>query len=519
MKKIVYCLLAGMMVALLMASACASSTPSTAAKKLVIATKQNGEAFELLSAGSQQPNIMNVIGNVYESLLAREPNATGLGKLVPGLAESWTVSPDGKMIEFNLRKGVKFQSGDPLTTADVKFSFDRLMLQPTSKSVYAQVDRIEVVNDYTFRVYFKAPDVTFIPGLGFPIASKTYFDRVGEAEFVKHPVSTGPYKIVDFKTGQYVDLEVFAGYWGGAPAIKQVRFVFTPDDSTRVSMLKTGEAEFITQVPYPLVSDLKNTKGLKTVFDSSGTRTEFIKFQNVNPKTPWYDIKVRQAIAISINREALVNDVMGSNLVKSYPGLGPGDIGYDPQLKHYEFNQSKAKSLLAEAGYPNGFDMDLNYTTGEITGTKETAEAVASYLSQVGIRAKLVQWEGPKWAEYNMKASGKPDMDFISMGYGSFVGQPDSTSGPFLHYTMGGPYTSYFNKPINDLILQARSTMDDNARGDLLKKVFQMIRADYAYIPLWTASRVYGMKSNIDFIPTSRGAAYEVILVKDIKIK
>ncbi|MGA2671136.1 MAG: ABC transporter substrate-binding protein [Dehalococcoidia bacterium] len=494
-------------------------TPTpTPAKKLVVAIKQTGENFEILSAGTAYPDIVSVVSNVFEFYLDREPSKAGLGKVIPGLCESWTVSPDGLMMQFNLRKGVKFHSGDPLTTADIQFSYDRALKDATFKGMYKTIDHLEIVNDYTFKFYFKSPDVSFIPGLGYPVESKTYYDRVGEAEFVKHPVGTGPYKIVDFKTGEYVDLEAFADYWGGAPAIKQVRFRFASEDSTRVAMLKTGEADVITQVPYPLVSDLQKTKGLKTVGTDAGNRTAYIKFQNVNPKTFWYDIRVRQAFAMSINLQAIVNDIE-LGLVTCYPALSPVDIGYDPQLKHYEYNPEKAKTLLAQAGYPNGLDLTLNYMIGEYYGLKETADAVSSYLNAVGIRAKIVAWEGPKWAEYNAKAKNNPDMDYVSMGIGGIAGVPDSTSGLYNQYSSVSAYASYFNKEVNDLAVLSRATMDDNARAEILKKAWSLIRADYAYIPLYTMSRIYGMKDNLDFTPTARGVGLDIVLIKDIKIK
>ncbi len=505
------------LVMLLLLPACGGSTPTTA-KKLVVAVKAPVENLEILSSGMQYPNILAVVTNVYEYYLGREPVAAGLGKVVPGLAESWSVSTDGKIMQFTLRKGVKFHSGDPLTTADVQFSFERAKKDAFIGGMYKSLDHLEMVDDYTFKVYFTTADVSFIPGLGYPVGSKKYYDRVGEAEFVKHPVGTGPYKYVDFKTGQYVELEAFADYWGGAPSVKQVRFVFAPEDSTRVAMLKTGEADMISQVPYPLVLDINKTKGLKTVGTAVGNRTVYMKFQNVNPKTPWYDIRVRQAYAIAINREAIVKDVE-YGLVQSYPALGPGDIGYDSGLQHYEYNPKKAKELLVAAGYPNGLDLTLNFMNGEVYGLKETTEAVASYLNQAGFKVKLVAWDPPKWAEYNTKASNNPDMDYVSLGIAGIANVLDSTSGLINQYSTVTSFAGYFNKTVNDLAVQSRATVDDSARAEIIKKAWSLIRADYAYVPLFTATRLYGMKNNVDFIPSARGTGQEAILIRDVKVK
>jgi peptide/nickel transport system substrate-binding protein len=497
------------------ATTVAASTP---AKKMVIAIKAFGDNYEMLSSAMSYPNIVTVAANVFERFVNREPSANGIGKVIPGLCESWTISPDGLQIQFTLRKGVKFHSGDPLTTADIQFSYERALKDPFVKGNFT-IDHLQIVDDYHFTYFFKTPDVTFIAAeLGYPVESKKYYDRVGEAEFVKHPVGTGPYKIVDFKSGEYIDLEAFADYWGGAPAIKQVRFRFVAEDSTRVAMLKTGEADMINQVPYPIVADINKTKGLKTLSTSAGNRTVFIKFQNVNPKTPWYDIRVRQAFALAINRDSIVKDIQ-YNLVQSYPALGPGDIGYDPQLPHYEFNPTKAKSLLAEAGYSKGLKLTLNYMSGEIYGLKETAEAVAAYLNQAGFIVDLVSWEGPKWAEYNMKASNNPDMDYISMGIAGVANVPDSTSGLYNQYSRKTQYAGYFNQTVNDLAVQSRTVMDDNARADVIKQAWRLIHDDYGYIPLFTAARIYGIKDNMNSIASARGTGQDVIMVNDITVK
>jgi peptide/nickel transport system substrate-binding protein len=281
-------------------------------------------------------------------------------------------------------------------------------------------------------------------------------------------------------------------------------------------MLKTGEADMITQVPYPMYSDINNTKGLKTLADSISNRTLFIKFQHVNTKTPWNDLRVRQAFAMAINLDAINKDLL-YGLVKCYPVLGPGEVGYDPDLKNYEYNPTKAKALLAEAGYANGLDITYNYM-GDVYGVKESAEAVGSYLNQVGFRTKIVGWEPPKWAEYNAKASNNPEMDYISQGVGNIAGTTDSVQGLVANYTMGRIYSCYFNPEVDALTWQAKATMDDNARAALIKKAYGIIRADYEYIPLFTSARIWGMKDNLDYDPTAL-MAYELLLVKNIKIK
>ena len=492
------------------------------AQKLVIAIKQNGEDFEILSLPHNcrkppQSTQISTTGYGTESPILKAWNR------IPGLCESWNISPDGKTLQCTLRKNVKFQSGDPLTTADVIFSLNRINATTGNNLFYnwvANIDHISVADDYNFTIYFKTPDEDFIPWRGIPIGSKTYYDRVGEQEFVKHPVGTGPYKIVDAQTGQSVTLEAFNDYWGGAPAIKQVQFRYVTEDTTRLAMLKTGEADIITQVPLPMLADIQKTKGLKTLTgDPSSGRAIRLKLQNLNPKTPWSDIRVRQAMVMAINQESIVNDIM-YGMVKSWPACAPGEIGYDATVQNYPYDPAKAKSLLAEAGYANGFDMDLNWMDTGLYGMKETVAALASYLNAVGIRAKPVQWDAPKWAEYNMSAVGNPDKDYALIGAGNFAATPDILTGIHDQYSSMGAITCYFNKDLDALVKQGQATVDDNARGELIKKCFQILKDNYVYIPLYNTLPIFGMKDNIDYAGgRAVGKSYESLCVKDLTSK
>ena len=128
-------------------------------------------------------------------------------------------------------------------------------------------------------------------------------------------------------------------------------------------------------------------------------------------------------------------------------------------------------------------------------------------------------WDAPKWAERHMRSIGNPDMDFANLGIGAFAGQPDTIGSLYMSYCKGAPFSSYYVDEVRDLVLQAKGTLDDNERGELIKKVFRYIRNDYAFVPFWTACRVFGMKDNIDFTETLLNAWTEQILVKDMVIK
>jgi peptide/nickel transport system substrate-binding protein len=482
-------------------------------KKLFVAVGQE--------PGTLDPSLMNTIAdlvvgeNYLEYLIYRAPH----GDLQPGLATSWKSSPDGNVVEFVLRKGVKFHSGDALTMKDIEFSFERSRLKnPIVKSRLRTMSRLEVVDEYRFRVHFKEPDVTFIPNQGaVAIVSKSYYDRVGEENFVRNPVGTGPYKLVRYVSGEYMDLERFQEYWGEKPSIREARFLFVPEDTTRLSKLKAGEVDMIGSCPYPLVKDVEKTPGLKTIRLSTGHPTPSVVFGTQNPKVPWYDKRVRLAMALAIDRKTIVRDVL-QGIPDQFVFLAPYELGYDPQLKPYPYDPKRAKQLLAEAGYPNGFEVNLYWMiTGRFPMSREIAEAVASYLEAVGIRAKLVGEEFMAGTSRQRAAKG-PEAVYVAFHMHGRAGAPDPSYYLDLFFGKDGTFSTYFNPEVDKLMAQARTMANDAKRADLIKKAVSLIHEDVPSVPIFNFVAVYAMKKNIDFTPTQKSPR-DLILVKDITLR
>ena len=458
-----------------------------------------------------------VVENYGEYLVYREPS----GNLKPGLATAWKISPDGKEIEFTLRKGVKFHSGDPMTTRDVEFSLDRARAKNTTVRTRMKfVDRIEVIDDYRFKVHFKAPDVTYIPYRGgVMIVSKSYYDRVGEDKFVRQPVGTGPYKVVRHVPGEYVDLERFEDYWGEKPSVREARFLFIPEDTTRVAKLKAGEVDFIGSCPYPSVSDVEKTPGLKVVKLPTGHPSPFVYFQNKNPKTPWYDRRVRLAMAYAIDCNAIIKNLL-MGLPTHWAHLAPWELGYDPELKPYPYDPKRAKELLTEAGYPNGFELKLYWAiTGRTPMTREMVEAIAAYFEAVGIRTKLI---GEEWAAHYARSRSvkkNPDAEYVAFNSVGFVaGAVEPTFILDIILTTEGGFSVYSNPEFDKVVAEARGTVNDAKRGELIKKAVKIAHEDVPHIPICNIVSVYAMKRNIDFTPTLK-FSFDLVLVKDITMK
>ncbi|HEJ83982.1 MAG TPA: ABC transporter substrate-binding protein [Desulfobacteraceae bacterium] len=376
-------------------------------------------------------------------------------------------------------------------------------------------ERLEVIDDYHVKFIFNKPDVLFIPTRISYAVSKGYYDRVGEKQFVEKPVGTGPYKLVEWKPGEYIDVERNDKYWGEKPQVAAARFVFAKEDTTRVAMLKAGEADIIMSTPYPLVKDIENA-GFKTVRLPTHPPCS-VQFHNNNPDVPWYDRRVRLAVAYAIDQEAIVKDLF-HGIPAGYPRLAPWELGYDPDLKPYPYDPEKAKTLLAEAGYPKGFEMPLYYFAGRSYGQKETAEAVALYLNAVGIRCRIQGIEAAQMLAKVRAWHDDPKAEYVGVVTPPMAFLPDPTEALTTAYLSTGWGSMYFNKDLDPIIEEARVTMDREKRGELIKKAVRILHEDVATVQIWANTSVYSMKPDIDFTPTLKNRE-PLMLLKDVKVR
>jgi peptide/nickel transport system substrate-binding protein len=488
-------------------------TNSASGKKLIVTIDSEPARIDpTLAEGAAATQVLE---NCAEYLIQKTPN----GKLIPGLATSWKISPDGKAIEFTLRKGVKFHNGDPLTVRDVQFSFERMQTKnPTAKSRLRHVDKFEIIDDDHFKFNFKQPDVTFIPyrGPGM-IVSKTYYDKVGEEQFIRQPIGTGPYRLTRYAPGEYIDLERFEGYWGPKPSIKEARLQFVPEETTRVAKLMAGEVDLIENVPYPSLNSIEKNPDFKVIRLATNHPTQAITFNTKNPKTPWFDKRVRLAMAYAIDCDG-IRKMIASGIPNRWAFLAPGEIGYDPSLKPYPYDPKKARELLAEAGYPNGFEFNLYWLLGGRGSMQsEVSQAVAGYLAAVGLNPVLI---GEEFAAGRARrsASKGANAEYILLGVAARAGGVDPTQFLDMSYGTTGGNSVYSNAEFDKIIAQALATLDDTKRAELIKRVVRITYDDIAAIPIFNAVSLYAMKKNIDFKPMQNHSGQQM-LVKDMTMR
>jgi peptide/nickel transport system substrate-binding protein len=358
--------------------------------------------------------------------------------------------------------------------------------------------------------------VTLIPGrLGVMMTSKSYYDRVGEDKFVKEPIGTGPYKVVRYEIGQYIDLERFEDYWGKKPPVREARVHFVSEDTTRVARLQTGEVDLIQGIPFTMVKMINSTPNLKVVgMETNDPRA--INFSTRNPNKPWHDKRVMQALAYAIDGDSIIKSVL-FGIPKRWPWLAPYEVGYDPAVKLYPYDPQKAKQLLAEAGYPNGFEMTLYWQMGgRIPMSGEVVQAIASDFEAVGVRTKLV---GQELATFNVtrREANKPTSDFVSYISGGLAGGVDPTNSATSYLSCEGTSSVYCNPEFDKTLFEARATYNEAKRAELVKKLVTILREEMPSIPIFNSVATYGMKKNIDFVPTID--TLDAVLIKDITVK
>jgi peptide/nickel transport system substrate-binding protein len=511
-NKLLFSLLIMVLLALPMFSACGPA-PVT--------------AFTVGYAGTQMTSIdpcdffSGAPPGVYDTLVGFDEN----NKMVGHMAESWNLSADGKTLEFKL-KNIKFSTGDPFTADDVVFSVARNKEKnmPVAAQLTQNYSGVVAVDDHTVRFTFPAANVQFLPQTCamMNITSKAYYDRVGEDAYLKRPASSGPYKIVDWKEGQYIDVAYNENYWGKKPQIQNARFLAAFDQSTRVAMLQAGEVDMITQVTGANIAALQKA-GFARV-DIPQAHDIVIHFDLLSPNTPWSNLKVRQAINYAIDKNSIINTILGGSAQEAL-WLLPWELGYDPSLKPaYPYDLTKAKDLMKEAGYEKGFDLPLAYPTW-MEWSKDLADYLASALKQININVKLTGVSDmphfmPMVAEiHNNYVAGKPTTPMCFLFDTGWPGNPEPVINLTNGFYMEKDNTLYDNKEVYALIKQALGTVDNAARAKLIKQAYAIINNDLPFVPIVLEVATSMMKSNIEYVPSIGGMTAGPANLIDLRVK
>jgi peptide/nickel transport system substrate-binding protein len=406
--------------------------------------------------------------------------------LAPSLAESWSASKDGLSYEFVLRPGIKFHNDEPVTAEDVKFSFERYRGVSHDK-IKARVARIET-DSRRVRFVLKEPWPDFLTfygsatGAGW-VVPKKYIEEVGDDGFKRAPIGAGPYKFAAFTPGVELTLEAFDGYWRKTPSVKRLLMRSIPDASTRLSALKGGEVDIIYWVSGELAEELQRTPGLK--LEVSHTATFWLYFpEQFDPKSPWHDVRVRQATSLAIDRTNINQAITFGHSKLTGNAFVPPHMEYYWQPPELARDVAKAKTLLAEAGHPKGIDAGPYYCDAAFSSV---GEAIVNSLREAGIRTTLRPLE--RAAFY--KGYSEKSLKGLIQGGSAAFGNAATRLEAFV--VEGGSY-AYGNYPdIDALFKQQAVELDEDKREALLHKIQEVVHEKVIAAPIWYLSALAGV--------------------------
>src|SRR5689334_22238562 len=456
-------------------------------------------------------NPFMVLYAVHDALVKPMPG----GETTPSLAESWTQSKDGLVYEFVLRKGARFHNGDPVTAEDVKFSFDRYR-GAAAKLLHDRVREVQIVDSGRVRFHLKEPWPDFMTFYGTSatgaawIVPRKYVEKVGEDGFKKAPIGAGPYRVVSSTPGVELVMEAFDGYWRKVPSVKRLVFRSMPDETTRAAALKAGDVDIVYLLSGPTAEEVKRTPGLRLAAAMPPGVVFLDLPEQWDPKSPWHDLRVRQAAGYALDRTALSQaETLG--LSRPTGGLIPRVLDFARAYDPPAYDPARAKRLLAEAGYPNGFD------AGDLTPFPpffSLAEAIGNYLQAVGIRTRLRTMERAtfltSWREHKLRG--------VIMGLGAPAG--NAATRIEVYATKGGIYSAGEVPGIEALFQRQARELDRKKREGLLHQIQQIMYDRAMYVPIYELAFLWGVgprveEACVDYIKGfSYSAPYEDLRLK-----
>ena len=454
-------------------------------------------------------------------------------RLEPALASSWK-SLDERTWEFTLRKDVKWHDGTPFTAEDIVFSFERARKVPGSVASYSgalrTVESVEAKDPYTVIVKTNVPN----PKLPLDIASIYVVSKhVGEKSSTedynggKAAIGTGPYTFVSYTPGDRTVLKKNPDYYGEPQHWDKVTYRFINNASSRTAALLAGDVDVIDKVAATDLGKLESNKNVN-VYSYPGLRVfllqpsfregpnEFIKDHEGKPLdvNPLRELKVRQALSAAINREAIVDRVLQNTVTEANQWMPVNSFGYNPDVKKIDYNPEEAKRLLAEAGYPKGFQITLHVPGDRYPYASETAQAVAQFWSRVGVRTQV---ETAPWSVYGSRA-GKNEFAVSVIAWGNGTGE----AGYGLLQTLAthdaakglgiNNWGRYSNPKVDQALQDSTVEFDDAKREKIFQQAATLVTDDVGHIPLFHYKNIWAARKGLKVVPilSDRTSALQV---------
>lgn len=454
-----------------------SAGGSAAKDSAVVAISNEPDSFSPFIA--QGNDAFNLIYNIYDGLMSFNPDGT----LKPGLAEKYTVSPDGLTYTFDLKKDIKFHDGSDFDADDVVYTYEVYTGKKgnTKLSIFNSIESIEKKSATQVVFHMKNVDVGFLYKCIRPIVPND--DKINHEQ---HPIGTGAYKFVKYVPGQSVELERYDGYktTDKKPALKTIMVKVMSDSSSKLMALQSGELDF-AEVE---AKDMKTLEGTNTVIKAISNKPQILAINS--QKEPFKDVKVRRAIASAINKKQIVDTVMYGAGNELYGYLTPKSAYYDKELKGYQFDLEKAKQLMKEAGKENGFDMVIKVPSA-YPRHGNTAQVIKEQLAKININVKIEEME---WGSFLAEITSPNYTSWIV----GMTGQLDPVMSLSTFHTGEKANWVNYSNPEFDKIYEALSKeMDENKRKELIKKGNEMVAEELPCIPIEDCNYTFATNKNL----------------------
>lgn len=463
---------------------------------------------------------IKIVHQVFDTLLDFKEGTT---EVSPALAESWEQSADGLKYTFKLRKGVKFHDGTDFNADAVVFNWQRWhdpkspykfegdsfsyyqsMFGPEDKRI---IKEAKAVDANTVEFTLNTPQAPFLQNIAMPsfsIASPKAIQEKKE-KFKSEPVGTGAFVFKEWKRNDSITLEKNPNYWQqGFPKLNKLIVRSIPDNSARYNALANGELDLIEGVNPDDLKKLEANKDLQKIIRPS-FNVGYLGFNT--SKKPFDNVKVRQALNHAVNKKAIISAFYAGLAEPAVNTMPPSILGYNKDVKDYEYNLDKAKQLLAEAGYPNGIPEEITFYAMPVARPympdgKKVAEALQAEFAKIGVKTKI---ESPDWATYLADAKKGEKTQLYMLGWTGDNGDPDNFLYALLDKDSIGSnnYSRYVNEELHKLLIAGQTEVDKNKRADLYKKAQEIIKQDAPWVPLVHSTPLLAAKANLaGYVPS-----------------
>lgn len=431
-----------------------------------------------------------VIQQIFDTLIVMDKDL----KIQPGLAEKWEVVDPLNTI-FYIKKDVKFHDGTPLTAEDVKFSLDRARSLPQCAYNFTPIKEITVIDPHTIKITTDTPFGSMLNQLSITNSSIVNKKAVEASEevFLTNPIGTGQFKYKSWEIGDKITLERFNDYHGKKPELKEIVFKFVPENNSRMIMLETGEADIAMDMSVMDLQLMREKENMEYTEVEAPT-SHFLGFDSKNILLK--DKRVRQAIAYAVDNNAITEAIYGDSATSGTSVVSPAMTDFDPNVKKYDINIAKAKELMKEAGYPDGFNIEL-WVSDDSTRI-DACVIIQEQLKAININVEIKVYQ---WATYIKMIENQNEIKpLFYMSWNTANGDCDKTMYPLFHSSQikgSMNVTAFVNEELDKVLDEARTTMDQGARKELYKKAQNIIQEELPHYTLLYPKLNIGMKKNV----------------------